>query len=258
MNRFYVYEHWRPDLDTCFWVGKGTGDRAYRFKRNADYDAIIAALAQQGLCAEVRIVRGTMTAIDALRLECERIAFWRQARIVLTNRTNGGSGSGKAVSEATRLKLRLANLGKKHSPETRAKRSASLKKAIREGRKLAGRRPGFKHSLETRAKMGASLAGQPRSPELREKLRAANLGKKHTTETRAKMAAAHLRRTAPYITGFPKGARRPESTKKKMSDAQKGHRVSEKTRAKLSAIAKIQDQQRDKANGRFRASIPSS
>ena len=28
MTIFYVYEHWRPDKDTCFWVGKGKGDRA--------------------------------------------------------------------------------------------------------------------------------------------------------------------------------------------------------------------------------------
>jgi hypothetical protein len=24
MNSFYVYEHWRPDKDICFYVGEGT------------------------------------------------------------------------------------------------------------------------------------------------------------------------------------------------------------------------------------------
>ena len=28
MNIFYVYEHWRPDHDECFYVGKGKGGRA--------------------------------------------------------------------------------------------------------------------------------------------------------------------------------------------------------------------------------------
>lgn len=32
MNRFYVYGHWRPDLDLCFWVGKGTEARAMRLR----------------------------------------------------------------------------------------------------------------------------------------------------------------------------------------------------------------------------------
>ena len=25
---YYVYEHWRPDKDVCFYVGKGKGGRA--------------------------------------------------------------------------------------------------------------------------------------------------------------------------------------------------------------------------------------
>ena len=60
-NIFYVYEHWRPDLDQCFWVGKGTGDRAYRYKRNRDYDSVIRTLAWLGMRAEVRMVRSGLT-----------------------------------------------------------------------------------------------------------------------------------------------------------------------------------------------------
>jgi hypothetical protein len=29
-KKFYVYEHWRPDKDVCFYVGKGHGRRAYK------------------------------------------------------------------------------------------------------------------------------------------------------------------------------------------------------------------------------------
>ena len=29
MTQFYVYEHWRRDTRVCFYVGKGSGPRAY-------------------------------------------------------------------------------------------------------------------------------------------------------------------------------------------------------------------------------------
>lgn len=31
MSIFYVYEHWRPDKDVCFYVGKGSKGRARTF-----------------------------------------------------------------------------------------------------------------------------------------------------------------------------------------------------------------------------------
>ncbi len=110
---FYVYEHWRPDKDVCFWVGKGTGDRAYRFKRNVSYDCIVKILADAGMCVEVRLVQSGLTEFESLKIECERITFWRSAGITLTNRVDGGRGNrGLFVSKETRQKLRDANLGK--------------------------------------------------------------------------------------------------------------------------------------------------
>jgi group I intron endonuclease len=51
------------------------------------------------------------------------------------NLTTGGEGTpGHTVSKAGRLRMRKAQLGKKHSEETKAKRSASLKLAYKEGR----------------------------------------------------------------------------------------------------------------------------
>jgi hypothetical protein len=227
---FYVYEHWRPDTDTCFWVGKGTGDRAYRFKRNRSYNQVIDALASSGMCAEVRLVRSGLTEFEALSIECERISFWRAASTGLTNRTNGGEGNrGMFVSEETRQKIRLANLGKKQSPETIAKRSASMT-----GKGYGGRPAGFKHSEATLAKMRAARIGRALSAETREKVRLANLGKKHSAETRAKMSAAHMGNT--YGTGG-KGLKRSEETRARMSAAQTGRRHTDETRAKMRASA---------------------
>jgi hypothetical protein len=54
---FYVYEHWRPDKDVCFYVGKGKDGRANVFSRkNAHYNSIVAKLARLGMCVEVRLV----------------------------------------------------------------------------------------------------------------------------------------------------------------------------------------------------------
>ena len=41
MGRFYVYEHWRPDRDECFYVGKGKGGRAnVMYGRNRHHEAV--------------------------------------------------------------------------------------------------------------------------------------------------------------------------------------------------------------------------
>ena len=170
-NKYYVYEHWRPDKDICFWVGKGTGDRAYRFRRNQSYNFIVAELAKLGMCVEVRLVASSLLEVEAFRIEEERIAFWKSIPIELVNRSNGGRGGrGKGVTLETRMKLRLANLGKKHSSKTRSKMSATHTLRSRMGKAPKGRPAGFKHS-----------------PETIEKMRLSGLGKKISTKTRKKI-----------------------------------------------------------------------
>ena len=55
MNKFYVYEHWRPDINMPFYVGKGSGNRAFRLKknRNRHFRNIVSKLEKQGLCVEI-------------------------------------------------------------------------------------------------------------------------------------------------------------------------------------------------------------
>lgn len=236
MNRFYVYEHWRSDTDLCFWVGKGTGDRARRFKRNAAYNAITTTLSDLGMCVEVRMVADGLSEIDALKLECDRIAFWKSIGIELTNRSDGGSGNrGMFVSEETRSKIRAANLGKKHSPETKAKMSASQLLAVSIVVNPRGRPAGFSHSPETRMKMAKSQPGKPLSEQTKEKIRLANLGKKASDETRAKMSISHK---GNIYGRLGRGIKRSAETRARMSAAQKGRIVSEKTRLKISAALK--------------------
>ncbi len=91
---FYVYEHWRPDRDECFYVGKGMGGRANKMRdRNLHHRAIAKKLSTMGMAVEVRMVATGLDEETAFEIEMERIAFWRAAGIDLANKTNGGEGT---------------------------------------------------------------------------------------------------------------------------------------------------------------------
>lgn len=114
MTRFYVYEHWRLDRDECFYVGKGSGGRAYNMNnRNAHHRAIMGKLSREGSGMEVRMVATGLTEDDAFSLEIERIAFWREAGADLANHSNGGEGKTGPHSVEHKLKISAANTGKK-------------------------------------------------------------------------------------------------------------------------------------------------
>ena len=179
---FYVYEHWRPDKDVCFWVGKGSGSRARLFRRNRYYNNIIAKLSRLGMCVEVRMVQSGLTEAAAHILEMDRIAFWRAASVLLANMTNGGEGiSGLKHSAATRAKMK-----EKRKLQSRVAHSAVMK--------------GRKHSSEHRAKISAGLKGRVHSAQTKEKIRKSNLGQKRSVETRENLRQSHLGKTQTVAT----------------------------------------------------------
>lgn len=127
--------------------------------------------------------------------EREYIQNFLERGFDLTNFTKGGGGRpmlGKKHSPETLLRQRKAKLGKKQSPEHRAK-------YIRDGEKNSFF--GKKHSPETRAKIRAARLGTKMSPESSEKKRMTMLGeknpffrKKHTPKSLAKMAATQFKK----------------------------------------------------------------
>lgn len=139
---FLVYEHWRPDTGTCFYVGKGKRKRARTFEaRNSRYGRIIQKLKRLGLAPEVKIVRDGLTEPQAFAIEVSMIAHWRARGIEIANYTSGGDGpSGYIHTPETKKLLRQKALGRKWSPEMHALRS----------------QPRAPHSEETKAKMSAS------------------------------------------------------------------------------------------------------
>jgi hypothetical protein len=106
MGNFYVYEHWRLDRNECFYVGKGSGKRAYDMScRNKHHQAIRAKLNRIGSAFEVRIVAFGLSEKESFDLEVERIKYWNDFGADLANRTYGGEGVRYPKSESHKAKL---------------------------------------------------------------------------------------------------------------------------------------------------------
>jgi len=208
---YYIYEHWRPDTNTCFYVGKGTARRAWVMSnRNPHHKAIQSKLTAMGFSVDVRIIVSKLTEEAAFLVERDRIAFY--GRENLSNMTDGGEGTSNP-SEEIRKKMSESAKGKKVSDEHRKNLSVSASK-----RKIGP------HSEEHRAKIGAAVKGRVFSEEHKRKLSESNKGKKHQShseETRAKMSEFQKNRKRKPFS---------DETKLKMSNSHKGRPWSEKRR----------------------------
>jgi NADPH-dependent glutamate synthase beta subunit-like oxidoreductase len=97
-------------------------------ERNRHHKAIVAKLSRIGSALEVKMVAVGLSEADAFTLEIERISFWREAGVDLTNMTNGGEGvSGLRHTEETKKLWSDQRKGMRVTDDGRAKRSASLK-----------------------------------------------------------------------------------------------------------------------------------
>lgn len=199
---FYVYEHWRPDRDEPFYIGKGKGSRANLMsRRNLHHKAIQAKLRRMGMAIEVRIVVAGLTEEEAFILERDRIAMWTLNGIDLANMTIGGEGpAGRNLSEGHKKKISESNKGRKKPPI-----SEETRRKISEARKGKKPRLGAKLSDETKKRISASKMGKSigkgviKSKEHRKKIadsvskaQMGNnnhfYGRKHTDETKAKIS----------------------------------------------------------------------
>ena len=168
---FYVYLHRRASDGTVFYVGKGSGRRAWRRQnRNPHWQNIVA---KHGLQVEIAITG--LAEDEAFAREVETIA--RFGRDNLCNLSDGGEGpTGHVVSESKRLAVSRAHKGKKRPPEWCEAISESLK-----GRSL---------SPKAREKISLRLKGRPLSAETRRAMSRARLGKPQTAEHRANNSKA--------------------------------------------------------------------
>jgi len=229
--KFYVYEHWRLDRDECFYVGKGTGRRAYEMsRRNIHHKAIQAKVAREGFAIEVRIVACGLTEEAAFSLECERIRFWRAAGVDLANMTDGGEGmSGHRHSPEIIERVRQKNIGKKRPLGRKLTEEHKAKISVANTGKPSAIK-GKKRSEKTRAKMKASaqgripvFVGKEISEETRDKIRKSRTGKKMSEESKAKLSAALTGKTS-----WNKGRKLSDEHRAKLAVAQQNRHASKK------------------------------
>ena len=143
VKEFYVYRHIRLDTGEPFYVGKGSGRRAYdmRWARNKRHRAI------QGV-SEVKsqIIEDGLSEQEAFALEIEMIAVYKCLGYCSTNFTVGGTGgatrTGKKHTEETKRKISVTLQGKKHTAlRRRRQREAKLGVKIRPEHSAARRKP---------------------------------------------------------------------------------------------------------------------
>lgn len=201
MKLFYVYEHWRPDRNECFYVGKGHGKRAndMRSCRNRWHKFIQQKLSSLGMCVEVRLIAEGLEEEESFRFERERIAFWRADGVDLVNMTAGGEGL-KQPSLEVREKMSVSQRERFDRPGEREKTSLAFKGRITSEatkEKLRQTSTGFRHTEQTKAKMREHAKSRCVSKECRAAQRIAVTGKKRapfSAETIAKMKVAAAER----------------------------------------------------------------
>jgi hypothetical protein len=209
MSTFYIYEHWRPDANACFYVGKGRGGRARDMgHRSSSHKSIQRELRRVGLFVDVRITACDLTESSAFETERTTISARRADGSPLVNMTAGGQGTS----------------GHKHSPETRARIVAiAAARPPEHGAKISAAKRGCKFTAEHRAKISAANRRRTASPETRAKLAAVWRGRHHSPEARAKLSEA--------LRGHPVS----EASRQKMAARARGRQQSAETVAKRAA-----------------------
>lgn len=191
----YVYEHWRPDLNQPFWVGKGTRGRARLVvRRNRHHKNIVAKLHELGLSVEVKIVSDNLTDLAAFSLEKKRIRFWKLRGISLANQSIGGRGgmSGCKRTIESCLKQSRTMTGMKKTEEHKRKSSVWIKSD--EGREFISRlHTGRKRPPETGQKIRLAKLKHWQDPVIRQHYIDGQKERKHTEQSKEIMRVSAMK-----------------------------------------------------------------
>ena len=205
-REFYIYAHIRLDNNTCFYIGKGKGNRKDMPTRNKHHDRISERYGHK-----VIIIKNNLTEKKAFELERDMIKYcvfnlgygidiegYRDYsnKKYLTNCTWGGEGvSGIRLSEEAKLKISLANKGKnagKNHYLYGKQLSEETKRKISESKKGKNRPLYGKHY---------SLYGKHHSEETKLKMSESHKGIRHSEETKLKLSKKASKKVVCITTG---------------------------------------------------------
>lgn len=90
-NRFYVYRHIRLDTGEVFYVGKGSGRRAWeKYNRSFKWHEIADNFGYR-----IEIIFNYLIESEAFAIERKFISFYRNQGHLLLNKTDGGEGTSR-------------------------------------------------------------------------------------------------------------------------------------------------------------------
>jgi NUMOD3 motif len=176
---FYVYKHLHPTTKETFYVGKGSGKRAFaKHSRNKYWNNKVASYGG----FEIEFIAHDVEEELAFLVEVEAIDLYKRIGCKLANITNGGEGtSGMPHTEATKRKIaekatgRPGQFKKEHvTDEMRQSVAESNKKRLDTEKMKAGRTfKGKTHTEEHKAHMSKILTSRVFSEETKKKMQEA-------------------------------------------------------------------------------------
>jgi hypothetical protein len=158
--KYYVYFHYKLDTGRLFYIGKGSGYRAWvKNRRNTWWKRTVN---RHGLAVE--IVQDSLTETEALRLEQDLIQLYKKMGYRLTNLDEGGKIC-HHQSKTNDIKIRISQKLNGHdtSYETRQKISNALKRRYMEN-------PELKQKCAEHARKSKGHAGRSHSEAVKLKL----------------------------------------------------------------------------------------
>jgi len=196
--KYYVYELVDPRNGKVFYVGKGSGDRAYRHERNVRNNNQYQRKSNPKLFSKIgSIIRNGMSIVVRImdRFDTEDRAYEKEEELItrhglpnLTNIAFGGRGglSGEAHPFFGKRRPEHSALlrGRKLSQETKDRISKTWTDERKKKHSLAvsgEHNPFFRrtHSEQTRQKIRDKLTGRKCSEAVRKKMSNSTKGEKH-------------------------------------------------------------------------------